>query len=266
MKHYALAAASLAILTATSQAAIVFTDTFDSGTGAWYKAGTANTLSNNGSGQLSWSSGTGANDAVRQVIGRAMTTQTLTVGQTLRLTFDYTQTTATVGDLVRVGFYNVAAPPTADGWSHPSANVGAFTGYTTFVRDASASGNLARSETATDTNTELTGPTMAVAGTFTNITSPANTQNIDIVANTQYQAVFDVTLTSATQVNTLFTLSNGFSVAGQTNTVYNGFDTVVLRTINSALFDNVQVEVIPEPSAALLGGLGMLALLRRRRN
>jgi hypothetical protein len=29
--------------------------------------------------------------------------------------------------------------------------------------------------------------------------------------------------------------------------------------------DNIQISVIPEPSAALLGGLGMLALLRRRR-
>lgn len=31
------------------------------------------------------------------------------------------------------------------------------------------------------------------------------------------------------------------------------------------LFDNVVVTSVPEPSAALLGGLGMLALLRRRR-
>ncbi|OYV04763.1 MAG: hypothetical protein CFE26_15145, partial [Verrucomicrobiales bacterium VVV1] len=30
--------------------------------------------------------------------------------------------------------------------------------------------------------------------------------------------------------------------------------------------DDVRVTIVPEPSAALLGGLGMLALLRRRRN
>ena len=29
--------------------------------------------------------------------------------------------------------------------------------------------------------------------------------------------------------------------------------------------DNFQLEVIPEPSAALLGGFGLLALMRRRR-
>lgn len=34
---------------------------------------------------------------------------------------------------------------------------------------------------------------------------------------------------------------------------------------NNSTFDNLSVTVIPEPSAALLGALGMLALLRRRR-
>jgi uncharacterized protein (TIGR03382 family) len=35
---------------------------------------------------------------------------------------------------------------------------------------------------------------------------------------------------------------------------------------NGLVFDNIVVTTIPEPSAALLGGLGVLALLRRRRN
>lgn len=257
-RQHAIALASLVLLTATSHAAVIFTDTFDSGTGAWYKAGTGNTLANSGSGQLSWSP---IPSNVSEVIGRAMAAQTLTVGQTIRLTFDYTQTSTTASDILRVGFYNVGTPPAADGWSTTGTLVGAFSGYTTFVRDNSATGNVARSETGTDTTSNTDGPTMG----GTTITSPSNTQNLDIVLNTPYQAVFDVTLTSASQVNTLFTLSNGFSVAGQTSTVYNGFDTVVLRTVNSALFDNVQVSVIPEPSIALLGGLGLLMVLRRRR-
>ena len=33
-----------------------------------------------------------------------------------------------------------------------------------------------------------------------------------------------------------------------------------------ALLDGVSLEAVPEPSAALLGALGALALLRRRRN
>lgn len=35
--------------------------------------------------------------------------------------------------------------------------------------------------------------------------------------------------------------------------------------VNGSLIDNVQVSTIPEPSAALLSGLGILALIRRRR-
>lgn len=52
-------------------------------------------------------------------------------------------------------------------------------------------------------------------------------------------------------------------------------DTVALRIsgagttndggVNTAWVDNISVTAIPEPSAALLGGLGLLALLRRRR-
>jgi len=34
----------------------------------------------------------------------------------------------------------------------------------------------------------------------------------------------------------------------------------------NGFFDNLSVQAIPEPSAALLGGLGLLAMLRRRRN
>jgi hypothetical protein len=34
---------------------------------------------------------------------------------------------------------------------------------------------------------------------------------------------------------------------------------------NRVIFDNVALDSIPEPSVALLGGLGLLGLLRRRR-
>lgn len=40
---------------------------------------------------------------------------------------------------------------------------------------------------------------------------------------------------------------------------------VAANTDNIARFDDIQLQVIPEPTAALLGSLGLLALLRRRR-
>lgn len=52
-----------------------------------------------------------------------------------------------------------------------------------------------------------------------------------------------------------------YGVAGSTG---NGLNS----SSNQAFFDNVRLDIvpIPEPSSALLGGLGILALLRRRRN
>jgi MYXO-CTERM domain-containing protein len=41
---------------------------------------------------------------------------------------------------------------------------------------------------------------------------------------------------------------------------------VLAGSVNGNLVDNIQVSTIPEPSAALLGGLGLFALLRRRRS
>ena len=49
---------------------------------------------------------------------------------------------------------------------------------------------------------------------------------------------------------------------------WNGTDDVKIflgGRVNGSLIDNVQVSTIPEPSAALLSGLGVVALLRRRR-
>jgi MYXO-CTERM domain-containing protein len=45
--------------------------------------------------------------------------------------------------------------------------------------------------------------------------------------------------------------------------IYNSYKTG--DTIHSIDVDDVSVTAVPEPSAALLGGLGLLALLRRRR-
>lgn len=269
-RRFALTAAAVLGLTATSQAAIVFTDTFDSGTGAWYRAGTANTLTNS-SGQLSWSTGLGSGlDQAHQVIGRSFTSTSLGVGETMRLTFDITQSGTTSLGIVRVGLFDVTTPITGAGWSTNGTLIGNFTGYSSFVRDNVATGNPARYESATDTNSDATGPTV----TFPATAEIGNNNTVyDIAQSITYQGVFDVTRTSLTQMDTLFTLSDGvnnFSLSGTTSNIVGSFDTVVFRMgpdsgTATALYDNVQLQVIPEPSTALLGGLGLLVLLRRRR-
>jgi hypothetical protein len=41
-------------------------------------------------------------------------------------------------------------------------------------------------------------------------------------------------------------------------------DSQYLTFSTQVLFHNVRLDIVPEPSAALLGGLGLLAFLRRR--
>lgn len=56
-----------------------------------------------------------------------------------------------------------------------------------------------------------------------------------------------------------------FTVNGADNGFNASNSRLFLGGDNGLSFDNIVVSAIPEPSAALLGGLGVLALLRRRR-
>lgn len=62
------------------------------------------------------------------------------------------------------------------------------------------------------------------------------------------------------QTFTYTALASGDPFAGQTIGI-----ALVGPSTGQILFDNVRFDVVPEPSALLLGGLGTLALLRRRR-
>jgi len=54
-------------------------------------------------------------------------------------------------------------------------------------------------------------------------------------------------------------------VVSLTGMGYDGTNGKIFFGGNASTFDNLNITVVPEPSAALLGGLGMLCLLRRRR-
>ena len=254
-----------ALASASSNAATVFTDTFDSGTGDWHKAySNTNTTLNNDSGLLSFSSGQGGGF---EVIGRSFTAQPIPVGYTINLSFDYRQTSPT--GILRVGLYDLSGGAfSADNWANTST--GTYAGYTTFIRDNGT--NIARREVASFTTATSNGfPTYGVTG-ITDITMSGGGTNFTFQNNTDYQFTFSITRTSETQTDTLLTVMEGedtrYAVAGSqtSGTHLNVFNTAVLRTVSgTALFDNIQVSVIPEPSTALLGGLGLLALLRRRR-
>jgi hypothetical protein len=85
----------------------------------------------------------------------------------------------------------------------------------------------------------------------------------DFATTTITLGVFNLTTNTAVPLGTsVFTLTG--AQFGVDPTTYEG---VVARvscdSINASAIDNITL--IPEPAAALLGGLGMLALLRRSR-
>ncbi len=93
--------------------------------------------------------------------------------------------------------------------------------------------------------------------------------------NSNEGATFDFgtgsfTATNTVSVETTYTLNNNYvKIAGL---VADGSGNITgtwtaASSGNYSTFNGAQIEVtaIPEPSAALLGGLGLLALLRRRR-
>jgi hypothetical protein len=252
-------AATLPFAFGAARAQVIFTDTFDSGIGNWYISSTINqggdsTLAN-ATGQLQFTVGAAQNKD--ELIGRSFTEQTLAVGQTIRMTFDFRQTATT--SIFRAGFTNrTATAITSDGWAYTTSGTGtgSYSGYYTFVRDASASGNAARKDTLTAFTNADASSAPTFGSTAINFPTPGtnNTTNFNINddGTVTYQGVFEVTRTSETQVDTLFTLKSGetahFSIPGRdTSGTLNVFDTALLRAdTGTAFFDNIKVEVLPD--------------------
>jgi hypothetical protein len=91
------------------------------------------------------------------------------------------------------------------------------------------------------------------------------TGSTNVTRNAQFNYAF--TSWAAGTTVTFTGIIDGNTVATDTFTwdASNDMKIVLAGSINGNLVDNIQVSTIPEPSAALLGGLSVLALLRRRR-
>lgn len=242
---------------ATAGAQVIFSDSSDFTN--WYQGGTALTLTK---GLELVKSGSSATSGF-EVIGRSFAEVTLSVGQTLTLSFDWTQSSSSAG-IIRVGLYDIANPITGDNWT--GASLGAYDGYGSFLRDASGSANAARRESGaaiSSANAPL------VAGT--NFGSSTNNVNLADDGSVTYNVSFTVTRSGAAQIDTLLDISEGelsvLSVAGtQSSGILDTFNGAFIRTSGgTSTFDNIEASVIPEPSSALLAGLGLLGLMLRRR-
>lgn len=251
--------AIIAMLTLQStSAAIIASDA--AGFQNWFKGSTTGTLTKGET--LVWAE-RGSNN--EEVIMRSFTDTTLALGETMRFTADWTQSSGSAG-IVRMGLSD--ANPDTGGNGDVTFDGDGFTGsgYYSFIRDNSTYDSLARYENFTSF-TPLTGSNASFG------TNSTQTNLIDNGTKT-YSLVFDVTYVSTGQVDTLFTILDGatavYSLSGTTTAnILNTFDTASFRVSGgTATLDNLEISVVPEPSTyALLAGLAMFGLvLRRRRN
>jgi len=301
MKTFRVSAASAALLFAAashSSAFTTYTDPFTDGdkvAGAdnsgirWYDRSTNSTLTINDTAATgltgnalnlnlgnSSNSTPGTNVANRGFIGVLGTTFIPTaIGDSIRLSFDFqlrptgtnvagtTFTTAPVNaaEGITFGFYNSNGTPVTDDNQTASDNDsgirGSFGTGTTLAADLAREANSAAGGLGTTTATD--SASFVASGTST--PSAINDFN-------KHSAQLVLTLTALGEYTVSMMLDgNTIATATTPQNTYTRFDEIVFSQGGSNNFsiDNVVVNIIPEPSALLLGGMGALALLRRRR-
>jgi hypothetical protein len=207
--------------------------------------------------------GDGTNGGASAIMYASFPTITLTnIGDALTLSGSFTIIGGVLGQeqAIRFGLFDNNGSTTAMNWR----------GYLGTNRTAA---NNASSifERANQTSGDFLGTTSG--GAFLASTTGSSTGTPPVSGTFSFSETITKTATGVTMSFSLSELG-GFSwTATNTDTTPNGgvsieYDRVGIGfsgtySADQAVFSNITV--VPEPSAALLGGLGMLALLRRRR-
>ena len=237
-------------------------------TGTWVKASgaTGMVLTNTTTASPTWGDGT-TDNADASSIYSPMTTITLAnPGDKVVLSGSAQMfgITGTTGSIFRFGLFNVNGSATTNGWL----------GY--FVQNASSGGTGSLQERALVNATPFTS---------TSGGGSASLQTLPVATSALTSAVYNFSFTLERNAlngliitTSLVRTSDSLEFAGAsfTDTTVNagaftfnrvGFQGTTDLNADRIQLNNVDVtfSAVPEPSAALLGGLGVLALLRRRR-
>jgi hypothetical protein len=246
---------TLSLIVADSNAAAV--------TG-WATTSTTVTLSNTSTASPTWGSGTLNSDNAKATnLYASFPTITLAaVGDAVTLTGSATlvgaNVTGTGGGFFRFGMFDVSGKSDTNGWL----------GYMAFSTGSNSTGTLyerAAGNTGAFTSSTGATPVATVGSMGTGV----------VLTNTQYDFTFNIALTAPQKLTITSSLKRhsdnldfgNLTFTDTTPQTYT-FNRVGFQNTNETNADQIQmsnVAVVPEASACLLGGLGVLALLRRRR-
>lgn len=181
------------------------------------------------------------------MIGTMSSSTTIAIGETLTFSFigQFTQTPGNTANALRFGFVNSASLDNAFGLR---VGTGTEKGLSV-VRDVSTGGN----------GSPLGGAEVV------QLTSGTGTQNI--ITNSVYSASFSITRTATDTYSYSGNIDGSILSATDIVGGFNNYNAIAIMSSPNADFriDNVSVTLIPEPSTLLLGALGTILLLRRRR-
>ena len=268
-KNLLATCAIAALSTAASHAAIIFNDTFEDGAGVGETATAGNDAFD--PNDIAWA---GENSTVMSVQTDAtFGSQVLQAlrsggGDTFNLTRGTftTQTLSSIGDSITLSLdFRIYNNQGADNAAAVRFGLG----------DGSQTMGLLMGNTATATasdNPRFTyypNPEPQGSGGVGQTTTGTNTSAVSINDNAVHSLAMTITR-SSTGLGLSADLDGDTYTASYATGSFFSFSDVTLATGSTGddlRFDNIQVEFspVPEPSTALLGALGALALLRRRR-
>ena len=176
---------------------------------------------------------------------------------------------------------NTGNGSTPTGWTNDFNSYGAYSGSARTGSWGLHAGSGAASGGRYQDFDTVPGTIYLVSAWAENFGTAAGTSHMDILIGTDGTATYNFPNANTLHSTTKFAagvINNSFLVgspwaeytfsftATATTTrmgIYNSFK--IGDSVHSIDVDDVSVTAVPEPSAALLGGLGLLALLRRRR-
>lgn len=205
---------------------------------------------------ISWAYDNGQSvDGTAGVVAVTNWNQTQESGSTDLLYSDATSSGATISLAGGFGAWGIGGVSSPDG--DGTTNKAIFDGYYNSVGSTLDLGNI--TYTQYDVYVYFSSDADGRTGTLSDGTTTYSFSTMGLAATAGSNAIFtQSTDTASGNPSADYVVFSGLSGASQTFTIANASDGMG--------FAGIQIVQVPEPSAALLGGLGLLGLLGRRRS